>query len=79
MLAHLLATWQRNRNRRAAIRHLHTMPSYLLTDVGIPPDRIAEAVDGLLARADREKARNDAIRRRPAASQARPGFAAHRT
>ena len=79
MFTHLLATWQRKRNRRAAIRHLRSMPGYLLADVGIPPDRVAEVVDGLLAQRDRDEARDNAIVRRPAASQARPGFAAHRT
>ncbi len=75
MFAHLLAEWQRNRNRRAAIRQLHRLPAFLLADVGIPPESVNEVVDALLAAGERERARNKAIVRHPTGGRAVQRFA----
>ena len=43
-------TLRRGRRRRRAIAELSRMPDWRLVDLGIPRDRIAEVVDGLIAR-----------------------------
>ena len=48
ILAHMLAALQQRRNRAAAIRQLRRMPLHQLDDIGITPDQVEEAVDGML-------------------------------
>ncbi len=45
-----LAALRRIRQRRRAISELARMADWRLQDLGIPRDRIAEVVDGLIAR-----------------------------
>ncbi len=45
-----LQTMRRLRQRRRAVAELSRMPDWRLQDVGIPRDRIAQVVDGLMAR-----------------------------
>ena len=50
--ATLFAQIERSRARRAAIRELQRFPAYQLADIGIFPDQIEDAVDGMLQRSE---------------------------
>lgn len=49
-LTDIVAAFQRNRMRRAAIHDLNHLSREQLSDVGIPSDRIGDVVDAMLAR-----------------------------
>ena len=49
-LLRVLASLRRRHHRRRAIAELSRMPDWRLEDMGIPRGRIADVVDGLVAR-----------------------------
>jgi uncharacterized protein YjiS (DUF1127 family) len=49
-LSSFLASFRRGRIRRSAVRALRGLSAEQLADLGIAPDRIGDAVDGLIAR-----------------------------
>ena len=51
ILAQILAAVQQKRTRRAAVQQLRRMSLHQLADIGIAPDQIEDAVDGMLGRA----------------------------
>lgn len=53
-LRRVLAALRRRHRRQRAIAELARMPDWRLEHLGIPRGRIAEVVDGLLARQGRE-------------------------
>jgi uncharacterized protein YjiS (DUF1127 family) len=48
-LRDIVAAFRRNQVRRAAIRDLQRLSREQLSDVGIPPDQLGDAVDAMLA------------------------------
>ena len=72
-LTDLVAAFRRSQMRRAAIRDLQSLSREQLSDMGIPPDRFGDVIDGMLARHSRSTRARGSLRRSMRRSQASAG------